>query len=385
MENRKLPRVLYAIVLDPTQKFGSLEEQIVILSRIFESNGSLFLPLFICPEQANASVSSAADTAGLRLDLRFFDWSKLMRLSAIIRKHRVSILHWNFTNPFRNSYLWCLMLLHPKVAHWYTDHISHPTAGLDSSSGPKKLVKRWLWHAYDRVISVSQFVGDHLRNVQSCSDPVLCRHFVNTQRFRPDVENRHQLRAAYGVEDRFVVLIVAHLIEKKGVHVAVRSMAELPGQVVLWIVGEGAEQRELARLSAEVGVSDRIRFFGLQKDVAPFMRAADCFVCPSLWEEAAGLVNLEAIASGLPVIASRVGGIPEYVEDGRTGLFFEAGDFHGLARCVRRLLDDSALCREMSTEARTQAVVRFSADVRVNDYLELYRTERANTFRHGGS
>jgi len=103
------------------------------------------------------------------------------------------------------------------------------------------------------------------------------------------------------------------------------------------------------------------------------MQAADCFVCPSLWAEAAGLVNLEAAASGLPVIASRIGGIPEYVEDGRTGFLFLPGDHHELTRRVQSLNEDSAMHKKMSAQARAWAVEKFSADSGVLEYLNLYR------------
>ena len=70
----------------------------------------------------------------------------------------------------------------------------------------------------------------------------------------------------------------------------------------------------------------------------PLLQAADCAVCPSIWSEAAGLVNLEAQACGLPVIARRIGGIPELVEDGRTGFLFTPGDHRELAERLRRPL-----------------------------------------------
>jgi glycosyltransferase involved in cell wall biosynthesis len=121
-------------------------------------------------------------------------------------------------------------------------------------------------------------------------------------------------------------------------------------------------------------LTSRVHFHGLQHNVAPFMQAADCLVCPSLWQEAAGLVNLEASASGLPVIASRIGGIPEYIEDGRTGLLFSPGNQRELIRHIQSLNENRALCEKMSVEARVRTVKLFSAKVRVKEYLELYRT-----------
>ena len=119
---------------------------------------------------------------------------------------------------------------------------------------------------------------------------------------------------------------------------------------------------------------DRVNFLGLQARVEPFLQAADAFVCPSLWAEAAGLVNLEAQACGLPVLASRIGGIPEYVADGRTGVLFPSGDAEGLAAAARGLLGRPDRFREMGREARELAVARFSAAARLEEYLSLYRS-----------
>ncbi len=132
--------------------------------------------------------------------------------------------------------------------------------------------------------------------------------------------------------------------------------------------------RALQALAGELGVRNRVRFLGLQSRVEPFMQAADCFVCPSRWAEAAGLVNLEAQACGLPVVAVRIGGIPEYVAEGRTGLLFPPEDPVGLARSVRQLLDCPEECRAMGRRARESAVMHFSPTARLDDFLELYWT-----------
>jgi glycosyltransferase involved in cell wall biosynthesis len=367
-------RVLYAVALDPSLKFGSMEEQIIRLTKSFKIHGSTFNPLFICPEGVLGG--AAFQEAGVEvecMDLRTFRWSQLARLSRLITRRQVTIVHWNFTEMLRNSYLWWLTLLHPSVRHWYTDHISRESGIQQSSSGVKKFLKRLLLRRYEKVLCVSQFVLDDLRSQKLSSELILSRHFINTDRFRPDETVRGELRKQLHVEGRFVLLTVAHLIKAKGIEVLIRALAELPESVVLWIVGDGEESEGLCRLCSELHLVSRVFFHGLQKNVAPFMQAADCFVCPSLWAEAAGLVNLEAAASGLPVIASRIGGIPEYVEDGRTGFLFLPGDPQELTRCVQSLYENSALYQKMSAEARAWAVEKFSTDARVLEYLDLCR------------
>jgi glycosyltransferase involved in cell wall biosynthesis len=369
-----LPRVLYAVVLDPAMKFGSLEEQIICLARAFETNGSLFLPLFICHEETfDSSLYQEIGIETACVDLQKFSWSHLWRLSKIIRDHKISVVHWNFTEMLRNGYLWCLTLLNPTVRHYYTDHISRMSVSSKPSGRLKSALKRLVTSRYDKVLCVSQFILNDLRRQGTCSNLTLCRHFINTERFRPDPCARRDLRGRFDAEGRFVVLTVAHLIKEKGIDVLIRAMAELPDSVVLWILGDGDESEMLRQLSSELHLTSRVHFHGLQRNVAPFMQAADCFVCPSLWAEAAGLVNLEAAACGLPVIASRIGGIPDYVEDRGTGFLFSPGDHRELAQYVRLILEDPNLYRNISGKARARAVEKFTTDAGIRDLLQIYR------------
>ena len=368
-----LPQVLYVVVLDPRTKFGSLEEQIICMAQAFAMYGRLFYPLFSCREGIYENPLQELGIEAECLDLRSFSWFRLVRLSRLISRHKITLVHWNFTEVLRNGYLWWLTILHPRVRHFYTDHISR-TSGSPRPSGSSlnSAAKRLLLRRYNKVICVSEFIFDDLQSRGTCSNLVLCRHFINTDRFRPDARVRDDLRRQLDVEDCFVVLAVAHLIKAKGIDVLLRAMAELPDRVRLWIVGDGEESAALHQLSAELHLTSRVYFQGHQKNVAPFMQAADCFVCPSLWAEAAGLVNLEAAASGLPVIASRTGGIPEYVEDGRTGFLFLPGDHCELARYIRLIREDPVLFRTISGQARERAVDKFTVDVGVREHLQLY-------------
>jgi glycosyltransferase involved in cell wall biosynthesis len=370
----RLLRVLYVVDLDPTSKFGSLEEQIVLLVEAFRDRGGLFLPVFSCPADGRgATVFQARGLPVVCLDLQRFRPASLRRLVGLIRRHQIDVVHWNFSPPLLNWYLWALTLLTPRVKHYFTDHNSRTAPACGPGGLWKRLVKRALLRRYQKVLAVSPYVLDCLRRERAWSNLSCCLHFINTDRFRPDAAVRAAVRKELGAEQRFVLLTVAQLIKAKGVDVVLRALAELPEPAALWVVGSGDEASRLEALSREMGLERRVRFFGQQGYVHPFMQAADCFVCPSRWAEAAGLVNIEAHACGLPVLASRVGGIPDYVADGRTGFLFPPGDHGELAERVRRLLADPRLCQDMGREARAVAVARFSAHARLSEYLDLYR------------
>jgi glycosyltransferase involved in cell wall biosynthesis len=366
-----LPRVLYAIVLEPGRKFGSLEEQMVVLADAFRARGSLFLPLFVWPGRDGPSAALGTDAECL--DLGRFRFGTLRRLLLLLNNHRIGVMHWNFSPPLANSYLWWLTLLRPRLKHVFTDHNSRLFPLPGPERGWKRVCKRLFLRRYARVLCVSQFVKDRLVQQQTWANLVCCRHFINTARFQPNPEVRAQLRVQHDAEGRFIVLSVAHLIRAKGVDVLLRALGELPRSVLAWVIGNGVESEALQRLSRDTNVADRVRFLGPRPLVEPFMQAADCFVCPSLWAEAAGLVNVEAQASGLPVLASDVGGIPEYVVDGQTGFLFPRGDHRQLAERIRRLLEAPHLARQLGEQARRLAHQQFSPQARLPDFLEFYR------------
>jgi glycosyltransferase involved in cell wall biosynthesis len=167
-------------------------------------------------------------------------------------------------------------------------------------------------------------------------------------------------------------LVVAHLIREKGVDVAIRALTHLPANTVLWVVGDGPERDALQDLTCRLGLESRVRFFGLRAEVCPFMQAADLLVCPSLWQEAAGLVVMEGLASGLPVVGSDIGGIPEFIVPDRTGYLFPPGNDLMLAERVSRLCAAPSRLEAMRTQARTQAVSRFSHGSRIRDAVAQY-------------
>lgn len=369
---RSAARVLYVINLNPSMKFGSLEEQIFLLSKGLASRGGLLVPVFSRePDESHGSRYRNAGLPVTSLRLGKFRAGALARLIRLADHHRIQIIHWNLYPPV-NLYVPLLRLLRPKIRHVLTDHNSRPRSFVRSTGVLKRLSRKWFASVYSDIFAVSNYVHSDLLNQAIWKNPRRYYHFVNTDRFKPDAETKKIVRASLGCERRFVVLVVAHLIPEKGVDTALRALALLPPHVSLWIVGDGPERGRLEQLAESLGIGERTVFLGLSSDVCRYMQAADCLVCPSLWEEAAGLVILEAMASGLPVIASSVGGIPEFVRSGHNGFLVAAGDYSAMARHVAALADCEPLQNEISRAARVDAVAQFSHETRVGHALSLY-------------
>ena len=369
----RLKRVLTVMSLDASRKFGTLEEQVLTLAIAFRDRGSLLLPVFLTPLHAESQAAYAArGSACCRSRPAAVPDRHALPAGAADPQQRIEVVNWNFYPALTNGYFWALTVLLPHLEHYFTDHNSLTAEGVQRRHPRRAWYKRPLIRRYSRLLGVSDFILADMQERWRLPAVERFYHFVNVDRFRPDPTVRSQVRESLGTGDEFVIVVIAQLIADKGVAVAIRALSESPPDCRLWVIGDGPEAARLEGLARDLGVASRVRFLGLQRRVEPFLQAADALVCPSLWAEAAGLANIEAAACGLPVLASRIGGIPELVADGRTGLLFTPGRHQELAGLIRRLHDDPALRQTLGAAARAVAVEQFSAERAVEPNLAIY-------------
>ncbi|NAZ81098.1 glycosyltransferase [Kineococcus sp. R8] len=169
-----------------------------------------------------------------------------------------------------------------------------------------------------------------------------------------------------------VLGVLARLEHQKGIDVALEALRAVPG-ARLDIAGEGSLSAELLDLAATLGVADRVRFRGRAGHPHELLHEVDALVLPSR-HEAMPLSLLEAMRAGVPVVATAVGGVPEIVVDGRTGLLVPPGDPARLAHACRRVLGDDALRARLSAQARAVADAGHSDTVMATAYDRLYRS-----------
>jgi L-malate glycosyltransferase len=181
-------------------------------------------------------------------------------------------------------------------------------------------------------------------------------------------------RSAFLPPDEKLVMHVSNFRPVKRVRDVIGIFARLNQQVRsrLVLVGDGPERPEAVDEADRLGVADRVIFLGKQDSVAELMACADLLLLPSS-SESFGLVALEAMASGVPVVATRAGGLPEVVEEGVTGHLGEVGDVAAMAAAAASILSDPAKWAEMSRSARRVATERFAADVIVPHYEAYYQ------------
>ncbi|MHB1710026.1 MAG: glycosyltransferase family 4 protein [Acidimicrobiales bacterium] len=154
------------------------------------------------------------------------------------------------------------------------------------------------------------------------------------------------------------LLCVGRIDPRKGVDTAIRALALCPPEAVLQVIGRGDDRhlRALGDLASELGLSDRVRFGTAERsELAGIYAAADALVFPPTWEEPFGLVPVEAMSCGTPVVATTVGGAAEFLEPGTNCLAFPPGDAEGLVVALRRLAGDPALRRSLAGAGRLTA------------------------------
>ena len=238
------------------------------------------------------------------------------------------------------------------------------------------LLARAKYRCYDRVISVSQRIREVLLAAGMPAEKVVCIHSgIDTERYGRSCDRQWFLREFGLEESQRVVAAIAQFIPRKGHRVLVEALPEVvrefPDLRVL-LFGRGPSQGELMQLCHRYGLLPHVQFTGFRTDLERILPCLDLVVHPALME-GLGLSLLEAAAAGVPVVASRVGGIPEVVRDGVNGLLVPPADAQALAAAIIRVLREPVLARALGTAGPELVRQNFSAARMVDGNLSVYR------------
>ena len=233
----------------------------------------------------------------------------------------------------------------------------------------------WYIEKADRIIAVSEAAKTFISHFTRKS-VVVIPNGVDCREFHPNW-NKEKLKEELGVEGD-VILCVSRLSYRKGIHVLLNSMRILSQRrkdARLIVVGEGEMGLFLRTQAKLLDIEDKVRFTGYVPDeeLPKFFGLADVFVLPSITAEAFGIVLLEAMASGRPVVTTRVGGIPEVVEGSGCGILVDPGDEQMLADAILLLLEDKGLREELGRRGREVAEDTYSWDVITERIEGVYR------------
>ena len=237
---------------------------------------------------------------------------------------------------------------------------------------------RQLTPLMSRLIVVSKAIERKIRDEGRTGAPVsLIYNGVDLQRYT-DQQPCCTLHEDYGIpENAPIVGVVARLEPEKGHRTLVDAWPEVLALIPdawLLIVGEGSERNALEAEAVSLGIESRVMFTGRRDDVPAVTAALDIAVLPS-YREAQGLSVLEAMALGRPVVASNVGGIPEMIEDGVTGLLVPPDDCPALAAAIVRLLTDHPLADTLGKRGHDLVHERFCIELMVDSVESIYDEE----------
>jgi glycosyltransferase involved in cell wall biosynthesis len=246
----------------------------------------------------------------------------------------------------------------------------------------------WLWHVevlddhlirrFDRLLPCSQAVRAEILAKRPDLAPrtVLIPGGVDLAGFRVARASRAEIRSELGIADgAFVCVFAGRIMEDKGLPYLVeaqRLLRDAGLDLVQVMVGDGPQRVWLQERIRDVGLADRFRFIGYRQDLPAVLEACDLLVHPSL-SEGLSISIITAMAAGLAIVATKVGGTAESVVDGECGLLVEPRDAAGLARCVQELVADPLRRKRLGDRARELAFERWSVERMVRDFERVYR------------
>lgn len=237
-------------------------------------------------------------------------------------------------------------------------------------------ITRWAINSSDEVTAVSEWLATASREGFSIDREIeVIPNFIDIDHYRPELRSR-EMRERFVSPGEKLLVHVSNFRPVKRIPDVLRVFAGIqaktPAKLVM--VGEGPELIASQDLARRLEIDDSIHWLGAVSEVGELLAACDLLLLPSE-AESFGLVALEAMACGVPVLGSNTGGLPEVVEDGSSGLLYSVGDVEGMVEGSVELLLDEIRHREFSTAARTRAVEEFSLDRVVQFYENCYRRQ----------
>ncbi len=310
-------------------------------------------------------------------------WRAVKDFVRILRRHRPEIVHLHFTG-FLGLYPWLARLNSVKKV-FFTDHTSRPS-GYVARQAPlwKRMIARAINRPLTKVICVSRYGYQCLTKLDLLASErcELIYNGVALYRVQPDLGRAAEFRLRYSIpDDRAVVLQVSWIIPEKGIPDLLRaaSLVIPKNQNVQFVfVGEGAYREQYMRYAETMGLGNHVTWTGLVQD--PFGEGvydvADIVCQVSNWEEVFGWMIAEGMAYGKPIVATKVGGIPELIADEESGFLVDRGDVEAIAKKILRLLCNNELRERMGRVGREAVASTFNLELNIAKLINAYNLTR---------
>ena len=301
----------------------------------------------------------------------------LIQLTAFLKKQHYDIIH---THNSKAGFIGRLaarlagvpVIIH--TVHGFAFHDQEPIWRQVLFRALESAASRWC----DKMIFISQPLIDWALRERIVNKDKIIKIYsgIELDQFQPvtkDIKNQIRTKWGLGPHDS-VIGIVSKLWEGKGHAVLIEAFQEIKNRIneaKLVIVGEGYLQDHLSDLVQRYGLNESVLFTGFQKNVSEIIATFDVAILPSFFE-GMGRVLLEAMAMEKPVVASRVGGIPDLVDDGLNGFLISPGDVKELSDAIMKVLTDKDMADHMGKQGRKKVTDQFSAETMVQSIEKIY-------------
>jgi L-malate glycosyltransferase len=292
-----------------------------------------------------------------------------LKLAKLARSSKVTLLHAHGTQPLVYALTTSMLCGLPVV---FTKHNSYEDLDFFARH---RFFKNAACRRVRRFIGVSEQATEILRRVfQPAAHR--CQTLINGTELPSESVRQTAMfaRNAYAKKDKFIIATVCRLAPEKDLVTllwAFASVHAIEPATELWIVGDGSERANLVKLSEHLGVKQSVRFWGFRGKVDQILGCADLFVNSS-WTEGISISILEAMALGLPIVATAVGGTPSIVKSGENGLLVEPRSPSELSRALLRIIQDRELCRKLGDSSWRQVEEYWSLRRMAERYVAIY-------------
>ncbi|RQD77173.1 MAG: N-acetyl-alpha-D-glucosaminyl L-malate synthase BshA [Candidatus Syntrophonatronum acetioxidans] len=304
-------------------------------------------------------------------DFQPYDLALVNKVVSVVRERDLDIIHAHYAVPHSAcAYLARQVVGRDKLKIITTLHGTDIT--LVGSNPSFREITTFSLRESDAVTAVSKSLQQEtLEFFPGCPEPVFVPNFIDTKKYSP--HRGSGLPCSFSGEGEKILLHISNFRPVKRVLDVVRVFYRVQEQLPcrLLMVGDGIDRYRASQLVEELGLKEKVSFLGVQDDVLPMLNEADLFLLTSE-KESFGLAILEAMACGLPVVASNAGGIPEVVEEGKTGFLYQVGDVEAMAEGCLELLTRPELYKAFCSRSRERAVEDFHQEKIVKLYEEIY-------------
>ena len=372
----KTKTILQIAALNP-KKMGSFEDLMIDLSLELKGIGIKSVIVFNdeVPENLKSNYQGI-DLAVLSQNKNPFKF--YYQLYKIIKKYKPDIADIHFYPFF--SFMTLFIFFAGVRSIIFTDHCSGEIEEKSSLNVYlSKIRTKFFMKFIKKLVCVSSFVFERDMTIPGIDPSKLtCVHYgIDLARFSSNKSNREKLRSDLFNIDRnqFVVMTAANLIKEKGIQYLIKAADILIKEklnIIFLIVGEGVDGNEFKAEVLNLGLEKNFIFAGLRSDIDKILSISDVFIYLSVWQEAFGLAIVEAMASGVPVIATRVGGIPELIEDNVTGIIVPPNDHLTVVKALRNLYSNKEILIDMGKKSRLRTEQIFDIKTRTTKTIRIY-------------